>query len=175
MTAANFGPSLKEILHHEGGFVNHPKDPGGITNLGVTKKTYEAWIGHPVSEQIMRKLTPNLVTPLYKRNYWNVLKCDSLPLGLDMCVFDFGVNAGTNRAGRYLQRLVGAKEDGAVGPATIKAVEAMRLTVGTVAMIDAFQESRRVYYRKLPTFPTFGKGWLNRVDAVEKVAKGMAK
>lgn len=175
MTAANFKPSLKELLHHEGGFVNHPADPGGMTNLGVTRETYEGWVGHPVNEAIMRKLTPELVGPLYKKKYWDVLRCDALPTGLDLCVFDFGVNAGTSRSGRYLQRLVGATPDGVVGPATVQAVETKRATVGTVALIEQFQEARRSYYRQLPTFPTFGRGWLRRVDEVERTAKKMAK
>ena len=175
MTAANYGASLKELLHHEGGFVNHPKDPGGMTNLGVTKAVYEAWIGHPVSEAIMRGLTPTLVGPLYKRKYWDALKCDQLPIGLDLCVFDFGVNAGVSRSARYLQRLAGVGEDGIIGPATIKAIEDKRLQIGTAGLIAQFQEARRVYYRKLANFPTFGKGWLRRVDAVEKTAKSMQK
>lgn len=174
MSAGNFAPSLKEVLLHEGGFVNHPKDPGGMTNLGVTKQTYEDWIGHPVSEAIMRKLTPELVGPLYKKKYWDVLRCEALPKGLDLCVFDFGVNAGTNRSGRYLQRLVGAQQDGVVGPVTVKAVEALRSQVGTPELIDRFQDARRAYYKQLPTFPTFGRGWLRRVDEVEKTAKTMA-
>jgi len=174
MASGNFQLSLKEILLHEGGFVNHPKDPGGMTNLGVTKQTYEDWIGHSVTETIMRKLTPELVAPLYKKKYWDVLRCDSLPKGLDLCVFDFGVNAGTNRSGRYLQRLVAAKQDGVIGPATLKAVEAQRAEIGTPAMIDRFQDMRREYYKQLPTFATFGRGWLRRVDEVEKKAKAMA-
>lgn len=175
MSAGNFPVCLKEILHHEGGFVNHPKDPGGMTNLGVTKQTYEDWIGHPVNEAIMRKLTPELVAPLYKKKFWDTLRCDALPKGLDLCVFDFGVNAGTNRSGRYLQRLVGAVQDGVVGPATIKAVEEKRAEMGVLGLIDLFQEMRRAYYRQLNTFPTFGRGWLRRVDDVEKCAFVMAK
>lgn len=174
MTATNFKPSLKEVLHHEGGFVNHPEDPGGMTNLGVTKETYEDWIGHPVSEAVMRKLTPALVTPLYKKKYWDAVKCDALPTGLDLCVFDFAVNAGVKRSGRYLQKIVGATQDGVVGPATLKAVEAKRAAIGTVALIDQFQDERRAYYRQLPKFPTFGRGWLRRVDEVERCAKSMA-
>lgn len=174
MSAGNFPACLKEILHHEGGFVNHPKDPGGMTNLGVTKQTYEDWIGHPVNEAIMRKLTPELVAPLYKKKFWDVLRCDALPKGFDLCVFDFGVNAGTNRSARYLQRLVGVAQDGVVGPATVKAVEAKKAEMGAAGLIDLFQEARRAYYRQLNTFPTFGRGWLRRVDEVEKTAMKMA-
>lgn len=175
MSAGNFPPCLKEILHHEGGFVNHTKDPGGMTNLGVTKETYEEWIGHPVSEAIMRKLTPQLVAPLYKKKFWDTLKCESLPKGLDLCVFDFGVNAGVRRSARMLQRFLRIEDDGVIGPATLAAVEARKAVIGTHALIAFFQAERRVYYRSLPHFPTFGRGWLRRVDAVEKTAKAMVK
>jgi len=175
MAAGNFNACLAEILKHEGGFVNHSKDPGGMTNLGVTKATYEEWIGHPVSEAIMRKLTPQLVGPLYKKKFWDMMKCDGLPKGLDLCVFDFGVNAGVKRSARMLQRLVGVSDDGVIGPATLKAVEARKAVIGTHALITFFQAERRVYYKSLSHFPTFGKGWLRRVDAVEKTAQAMAK
>lgn len=175
MAVGNFPKCLKVILKHEGGFVNHPADPGGMTNLGVTKKVYEEWIGHKVSEAIMRKLTPELVSPLYKKNYWDALKCDGIPAGLDLCVFDFGVNAGTGRSARYLQRLIGAKEDGVIGPATLRSLTFKTVELGTSEMIDRFQEARRCYYRKLATFQTFGRGWLRRVDEVETEAKSMVR
>lgn len=175
MATGNFNACLAEILKHEGGFVNHSKDPGGMTNLGVTKATYEEWVGHPVSEAIMRKLTPQLVGPLYRIKFWDTMKCGPLPAGLDLCVFDFGVNAGTKRSVRMLQRLVGVEPDGINGPMTLKAVEARKAVIGTHALITFFQAERRVYYKSLTHFPTFGKGWLRRVDAVEKTAQAMAK
>ena len=100
MAKGNFDSCLKEVLLHEGCYVNHPKDPGGRTNLGVTQRTYEAWIGYPVSEQIMRKLTVDHVKTLYKVKYWDAIHGDDLPTGVDLCVFDFGVNAGPSRAAR---------------------------------------------------------------------------
>lgn len=170
MTTKRFKACLAEILHHEGGFVNHPKDPGGMTNLGVTKATYENWIGHRVNEAIMRKLTPQLVAPLYKAKFWDVLRCSSLPVGLDLCVFDFGVNAGVSRSAKLLQMIVGVEADGVVGPATIKAVKAKADELGVDGLIQHFQDARRAFYRKLKTFPTFGKGWLRRVDDIGKKA-----
>lgn len=146
-----------------------------MTNLGVTKATYEEWIGHPVSEAIMRKLTPQLVAPLYKKKFWDTLKCESLPKGLDLCVFDFGVNAGVKRSARMLQRFLRVDDDGVIGPATLAAVEDRKAVIGSHALIAFFQAERRVYYKSLPHFPTFGKGWLRRVDAVEKTAKGMVR
>lgn len=175
MAKGNFNACLAEILKHEGGFVNHSRDPGGMTNLGVTKQTYEEWVGHPVSEQIMRKLTPQLVSPLYKVKFWDTMKCENLPKGLDLCVFDFGVNAGVRRSVRMLQRLLRVEDDGIIGPATLAAVEARKAVIGSHALIAFFQAERRVYYRSLPHFHTFGRGWLRRVDAVEKTAKAMVR
>ena len=171
----NFDRCLQEVLRHEGGFVNHPADPGGMTNLGVTKQTYEDWLGHPVTEKIMRSLTVTHVRALYRKRYWDTLKCDDLPLGLDLCVFDFGVNAGANRAARYLQRAVGAKEDGLIGPGTMALVRKKVEAIGAAGLISDYQNARAAYYRLLKTFPSFGKGWLNRVDAVTKAAFRMAK
>ena len=80
---SNFEDCLARVLASEGGFVNHPKDPGGMTNLGCTKATWEEYVGHPVSEADMRALTPDDVAPLYKRKYWDRASCDLLPSGLD--------------------------------------------------------------------------------------------
>ena len=106
----NYDKCLKTILHHEGGYVNHPEDPGGETNLGVTKREYEEWGG----TKDMKELTVEDVAPIYKKNYWDKMKCDDLPSGLDLCVFDFGINAGPGRAAKYLQTLIGTKADGGI-------------------------------------------------------------
>ena len=165
-----FSRALKVILRHEGGFVNHPKDPGGMTNLGVTKATWEGWTGKPATEADMRALTPEKVAPLYRERYWDELRCDDLPPALALCVFDFGVNAGPARAARYLQGLAGAVQDGIVGGATLAAVNAWIARVGLSGAVRAYQEARRHYYRRLGTFATFGRGWLRRVDETETEA-----
>ena len=107
----NYQHCLEMILHHEGGYVNHPEDPGGATNLGVTKIVYEEWVGRTVTLDKMEQLQVSDVAPIYKKNYWNRVKGDQLPSGLDLCVFDFGVNAGTGRAAKYLQKMVGATSE----------------------------------------------------------------
>lgn len=171
----NFEACLLEVLKHEGGFVNHPKDPGGMTCLGVTKATYEDWIGHPVTEKIMRSLTVSHVRALYKVKYWDAVKADELPQGLDLCVFDFAVNAGPNRAVRYLQKMVGADADGQIGPKTLSLITQYVRGNGRDFAVMTYQDARRDYYKLLKTFPTFGKGWLRRVADVEKVAVAMSK
>lgn len=165
-----FSKALDTILHHEGGFANHPKDPGGVTMLGVTKRVWEEWTGKPATIADMRALTPEKVGPLYKARYWDKVRCDDLPAGLALCVFDFAVNAGVSRAGRYLQRLVGAAQDGIVGRGTLQAVQAFVTAHGVPEAIRRYQQMRRDYYRQLPTFKTFGRGWLRRVDEVETEA-----
>lgn len=173
MAKGNFDACLNEVLLHEGGYVNHPSDPGGRTNLGVTQQTYEDWVGYPVSEKIMRGLTVDHVRALYKVKYWDAVRGDDLPIGLDLCVFDFAVNAGPNRAARYLQRIAGAEQDGQIGPRTISLIGQAIKSLGIVRCIARYQDGRRDYYRLLKTFATFGKGWLRRVKEVEDTAIGM--
>lgn len=168
-----FDTALAEILRHEGGFVNHPRDPGGMTNLGITKATWEGWTQQPANEADMRALTPEKVAPVYRQNYWDKLRCDDLPPALALCVFDFGVNAGPGRAARYLQRLVGTAQDAIVGNATVASASSYVSQHGQAAAVRGYQQARREYYRQLPTFGTFGKGWLRRVDDVERAAMEM--
>ena len=167
----NYDHCLEMILHHEGGYVNHPKDPGGETNLGVTKRVWEEHGG----TKDMKDLTVEDVGPIYKKSYWDRVKGDELPAGLDLCVFDFGVNAGTGRAAKYLQNLVGATADGAIGPATLRTVNAYVQVEGLGATIDAYQSARQGYYEKLSTFETFGKGWTRRVIETTSSAHKLAK
>ena len=162
------------ILHHEGGYVNHAKDPGGMTNFGVTKRVYEDWVGYSVSEHTMQNLTKEDVAPIYEKNYWGRVKGDELPNGLDLCVFDFCVNAGTGRAAKYLQSMVGATRDGAIGPNTLRQVNEYIEVNGLQATIQTYQTNRQRYYEKLKTFETFGRGWTRRVEETTAEALKMA-
>jgi len=163
----NYDKCLKAILHHEGGYVNHPKDPGGETNLGVTKRVYEEFGG----AKDMKDLTVEDVAPIYKKGYWDKMKGDDLPSGLDLCVFDFGVNAGPGRSAKYLQTMIGTVADGGIGPNTLKAVANYVEEVGLEQAVENFQEARQGYYEKLSTFDTFGKGWTRRVTETTELAK----
>ena len=170
---SNFNECLQIILHHEGGYVNHPQDPGGMTNLGVTKKVYEDWVGYAVSEHTMQNLTEEDVAPIYKKNYWDRLKGDDLPEGLNLCVFDFGVNAGTGRAAKYLQNIIGTVVDGGIGPMTLKALDEHVSLIGLQETIENYQEDRQRYYENLRTFQTFGRGWTRRVNETTQSALKM--
>ena len=166
---SNFPASLALVLKSEGGFSNHPADPGQMTMLGVTKKVWEAWVNHTVDEAEMRALTPELVTPLYKARYWDACKCDDLPRGVDYAVVDAAVNMGSSRAAKLLQAALGVTADGAIGRATIAAATA----ADPVELLEAFSLGKEAFYQSLPTFATFGKGWLNRVAHVQDAAEGM--
>jgi lysozyme family protein len=165
----NWQKSFELMLESEGGFVNHPSDPGGMTNLGVTKATWESWVGREVDEAEMRGLTPEKVEPLYKERYWDAVRGDELPMGLDYLMFDFAVNAGAGRAIKTLQTAVGVTPDGGFGPITMAAVQA----VNSVKLIERFSQAKEDFYRSLTTFSTFGKGWLNRVADVKQHATSM--
>ena len=170
---SNFDKCLQIILHHEGGYVNHPEDPGGMTNLGVTKRVYEDWVGYAVSEHTMQHLTEEDVAPIYKKNYWDRIKGDDLPEGLNLCVFDFGVNAGTGRATKYLQTMIGTIVDGGIGPMTIRALDEHVSLIGLQETIEQYQENRQRYYERLKTFKTFGRGWTRRVNETTQSALKM--
>jgi len=166
----NFDKCLEMLLKHEGGFVNHPEDPGGITNLGVTKNVYERWIGRKVSEDEMRALTPDDVAPIYKKNYWDKCKCDELPSGADWSVFDWAVNSGSGRPAKAIQRIVGAKQDGAIGPKTLTMIANQEPKF----IIEKMYDQRQSFYEGLKTFETFGRGWTRRNQETKEAALEMA-
>jgi len=163
----NFKHCLEMLLHHEGGFVNHPKDPGGMTNLGVTKKVYDAWIGRETSEAEMRALTPADVAPIYKKNYWNKVRGDDLPSGLDWAAFDWAVNSGSGRPAKAIQRCIGSTQDGSIGPKTL----ALIYENDVEHIIDYVHGMRQKFYESLKTFDTFGRGWTRRNDETRAQAK----
>ncbi len=166
----NFDEALKALLKHEGGYVNHPADPGGRTNLGVTQRVWEEWVGHAVDEQTMRGLTPDAVAPLYRQRYWDAVRGDDLPSGVDLVVFDCAVNSGVGRASKFLQRVVGVADDGKIGPATIRAV----LAKDPKEVVDGFCDMRQTFLEGLPTFATFGRGWSRRVAEVREQGENLA-
>jgi lysozyme family protein len=166
---ANFESALKAVLHHEGGYINHPADPGGMTNLGVTKRVWEEWVGHEVDEKAMRALTPEVVGPMYKAKYWDKIKGDDLPEGVDYCVFDAAVNSGPGRAAKWLQGCVGVEQDGGIGPKTLAAVTQFDPAV----LVEDYAKRRLSFLMDLPHWGTFGKGWGRRVTEVQTVASSM--
>lgn len=169
MTAANFSKCLTFVLQEEGGYVHDPRDNGGATNKGVTQAVYDDWRSHHgLKSQSVRLIVDPEVAAIYRQNYWNAVKGDDLPPGVDYAVFDFAVNSGCNRAARYLQACVGVAQDGRIGPMTLSAIHS------GVDVVHALCERRRIFLTQLGDFDHFGKGWLARVGRVEKHAGEMA-
>jgi lysozyme family protein len=166
----NFQRALSLVLKHEGGFVDHPRDPGGATNKGVTIGTFRRYVKTNGTVADLKAITNEQVALVYRRHYWNAVKADELPSGVDYAVFDFAVNSGPGRAARYLQACIGAAVDGAIGPQTIAACRQLPAD----QIIENLCDDRMDFLRALKTWKTFGKGWTNRVTGVRKEALLMA-
>ena len=165
----NLDAAIAHTLKEEGGYVNHPADPGGMTNLGVTARVWEEWVGHPVDEKQMRALVPADVIPLYQRKYWNATRCSDLPAGIDLCVFDTAVNSGPGRAVKMLQGCLGVAADGAIGNNTLAAIAQFKGNA-LKQLINGYCDARQAFLAGLPTFATFGKGWTARVERLRAEA-----
>lgn len=170
---ANFDQAVAHMLQSEGGFQADPRDPGNpngtSTNLGVTQRVWEEWVGHPVDEKEMRSLTPKKVAPMYKAKYWDKIKGDDLPTGVDLAVFDCCVNSGPGRAAKLLQKVLGVTEDGAIGPKTL----AKAASIDSVKLIADYNAARLAFLMTLDVWDTFGKGWDRRVAEVTAQATHM--
>jgi lysozyme family protein len=166
----NFDECFKLIIQDEGGYVNDPRDPGGRTNLGVTQRNWEAYLNRSVTETEMRRLMAEDVRTFYKIRYWDKIRGDDLPAGVDYAVFDLAVNSGVSKASMTLQSLVGAFADGKIGPKTLNAVA----NADAPKLIASICDMRRDFLRGLSTFAVYGKGWLRRVANVESRARDMA-
>ena len=166
----NFDKCLQLVLKHEGGYVNHPNDPGGMTNYGVTKKVYEKYLGKEVTETDMKDMSLEHVGEIYKKKYWDKVRGDDLPSGLDWAVFDFAVNAGVSRAAKVLQGFIATSVDGVIGSGTLKAID--NYPTSLKGVIEVYTAQRSSFYRSLKNYDTFGKGWdrrcyETRVTAIE--------
>jgi lysozyme family protein len=171
----NFDKAFLQTLKHEGGYVNDKRDPGGMTNLGVTKRVWEEWTGKKASEADMRALTPEKVKPLYKARYWDKVKGDELPSGIDFVMYDFAVNSGPSRAIRTAQRITGTKQDGVFGPNTMARIMAYVEENDAETFVITYQDERLLFLQSLSTFQTFGKGWTRRVTEVEHQGVALAR
>lgn len=162
----NFAHALGLTLRHEGGFVNHGKDPGGATNKGVTLATFSLYLGRQASVDELKLISDMQLRDIYRKSYWDKVKGDHLPSGLDFCVFDFAVNSGPGRAAKMLQALVGAEVDGSIGHKTVAAVMDYVSRETLPKVIEQYQAKRLHYLQALPHWETFGKGWGRRVNEV---------
>lgn len=171
----NFERSMPLVLKHEGGFVNHPRDPGGATMKGVTLATFRQYVpGATVAD--LKAISGDMLNRIYRDGYWNEVRGDDLPAGVDYAVFDFAVNSGPNRAVKYLQAAVGEAQDGKIGPKTLAAAA----KANPAGLINAICDARLAFMRRIKgsdgrlLWDTFGKGWSSRVAGVRKEALRMA-
>jgi len=176
MSAKRERDSLVKVLVHEGGYVNHPKDPGGPTNKGVTQRVYDAFrLRNNLQPQSVKNITNSEIAQIYDKQYWDAVKADDLPDGLDYVVFDGAVNSGPKQSIKWLQRALGALYkgaiDGVIGLGTLAAVAA---TADIPALIDRICDLRLKFLKALKTWKTFGKGWASRVEGVRQVGKAWA-
>jgi len=151
----NFLTAFDKLLGHEGGYSNHPSDPGGKTRYGVTEAVARE-VGYRGD---MRELPLDLAQRIYRERYWDVVQAESLPADVRYIVFDGAVNSGVVQSAKWLQRACGVKDDGVVGPQTIRAANALSPD-GLKRKILA---QRLRFMATLPNWPAFSRGWANRI------------
>jgi len=174
MARTRFDLCLDAVLRHEGGYADHPGDPGGATNLGITRKTLARW--RQVSpwwalpKSAVQQLQRAEAARIYRALYWDASRAGQLPAGLDLALFDFAVNSGPARAVATLQAELGVQTDGIIGPLTLAAIGSHVARAGAAGLIGALCDRRLGFLHRLGTFATFGKGWSARVAAIRAAA-----
>lgn len=160
---ANFDLVFDHVMQSEGGYSNHPNDPGGPTRWGVTLVDLRIWRrDQSLTAQDVKVLAIDEAKQIFRARYWDLVKGDALPAGLDYAVSDFAYNSGVSRAVKFLQQLLGVKVDGVLGEATLEACE----TADLGPLIAQYQDKRLVFLKSLNTWPVFGRGWGTRVKEV---------
>lgn len=172
MAAESYSAALTRLLKDEGGYTDHPSDPGGPTNFGITlADARRYWKGNATADDV-RMLPQSVARKIYREQYWNALRCDELPAGVDYAVFDYGVNSGVGRAGKVLRRSLKLSDRTSVVSddviAAAKASAARDLVVAICA-------ERLAFLKSLKTFSVFGRGWTARVSGVRAAALAMAE
>lgn len=171
MASDNYNACLAFTLRFEGGWSNHPKDPGGATMKGVIQRVYDGYRQRRgLPKRSVRYIEEQELQSIYRYQYWNTVCGDNLPAGVDLVVWDFGVNSGPARAIKYLQKALGVKIDGVIGEATLHAIEQQ----DPVTLAKKICDLRMQFLRSLGTFKTFGKGWTSRVNSCRALAVKMA-
>lgn len=158
--ASSFDQFIGRVLSHEGGYVNDPKDPGGETQWGISKRSYP--------QLNIRALTREDAVEIYRRDFWARVQGDKLPQAFAFQALDAAVNHGIGNAVRWLQRAAGVADDGIIGPATLAAVARAQ----PADLVLLFNAERLEFYAKLGTFDTFGRGWTRRVAGNLRYAAG---
>ena len=169
MARKSYLTCLNFTFRYEGGYVWHKDDPGGPTNFGITQNVLAGWRGKPVSSTDVKNMTRQEAGDIYRANYWVAVRGDDLPAGIDLVVWDYGVNSGPSRAIKALQGALGIKVDGFIGAATLDAAA----KANHYEIISAVCRQRQAFVRRLSTYATFGKGWKARIAACLSLARTM--
>lgn len=159
---SNFEACLAQVLAHEGGYVNDPHDPGGETNYGISKRSYP--------KENIKGMTRARASEIYRRDYWNAVRGDDLPAGLDLVAFDAAVNSGVSRGAKWVQRAVGAVQDGKIGPETIR----LSNVIDPRQAVNQACDHRLQFLQGLPGWARYKNGWSRRVSEVRAAAVDMA-
>lgn len=170
MASQNFATALALTLRYEGGYSDHPADPGGATNLGITRATLSQARGHAVSKADVKALTHGEAASIYRRNYWDAVQGDKWPAGLDAALFDYAVNSGPSAAVKALQIVLGCKADGHVSSSLLTAAA----SADVISTINALCRRRLGFLQRLRTFKTFGRGWRARVESIAAASLALA-
>jgi lysozyme family protein len=171
MTASSYDAALARLLAHEGGYTNHPADPGGTTNFGITIVDYRKYVKPDATAADVRAMKLDEAKAIYRAKYWDAQRCDALPAGVDYAVFDYGVNSGIGRSGKVLRRVLRLPDStSVVNDAVVTAARAADAKV----LIAAICDERLRFLQSLKTWPVFGAGWGRRVAEVRAAALAMA-
>jgi lysozyme family protein len=170
MSAENCDEAIRRVLATEGGYVNHPSDPGGPTNFGITLADYRKYLKRDADAADVRAMKPDAAKEIYRDKYWGAMRCDELPAGVDYCIFDYAVNSGTGRVPKVLQRILGLSVTGRIDAATLAAARGREAR----ALVRAICDERLRFLKGLKTWPVFGTGWTRRVGAVRAGALALA-
>lgn len=166
----NYEAALKRVLAHEGGYCNDAGDPGGPTNWGITIYDARMYWKRDADADDVKAMPIDVAKRIYKTKYWDAMRCDELPAGVDYAVFDFGVNSGISRSIKYLESIIGVPQDGKADDVLIKTVASMPAK----PIITDLCDKRLAFLKSLKTWSTFGNGWNRRVAEVKGAALKMA-
>jgi lysozyme family protein len=167
---SSYDEALRRVLAHEGGYSNHSSDPGGPTNFGITIGDYRRYVNANATASDVRAMRAEEAKAIYRQRYWDAMRCDELPPGLDYAVFDYGVNSGIGRAVKVLQRLLGLVDNGRLSEAVVVAAAGHDAAV----LVGRLCDERLAFLKRLKTWPVFGAGWGRRVAEVRAAALVMA-
>ena len=171
MAASTYDEALRRLLLHEGGYTNHPSDPGGPTSYGVTIADYRRYVKPNATAADVKTMKLDDAKAIYRRRYWDAQRCDELPCGVDYAIFDYGVNSGISRSGKVLRRIVGLPDRTHLVTDEVLRAIACR---DPKALINAINIERLAFLKGLKTWPVFGRGWARRVDEVNSASLRMA-